>query len=242
MVNRKFAAIVLAVGLLLSISCVVSQSEAPAGGGSWGISGSSETFESPAGSSSWSGTMELNIDLPGVNLDQGYTLSSTDDAHVCANYCANNPNCMAFTYVRPGIQGPNAVCWLKKSVPRPFPSDCCISGIKFAPPEAAATSARPSISGSEAPTGGSSWGQSPPHIGWIDREPEIPIGGGSWGQSSASCISCEPDYQCLDNLTAARMGLPLWIYVDFSQCCITANFEFGHCWLSKASSPVDRWN
>lgn len=35
----------------------------------------------------------------------------------CANSCAQNGACKAFTYVPPGVQGPSAMCWLKNAVP-----------------------------------------------------------------------------------------------------------------------------
>jgi 1-phosphatidylinositol phosphodiesterase len=51
---------------------------------------------------------------------------------ICQNACMNEPQCVAFTYVNPGVQGPNARCWLKNSVPPPNPDGCCISGVKYA--------------------------------------------------------------------------------------------------------------
>jgi hypothetical protein len=48
----------------------------------------------------------------------------------CLDACANEPTCVAYTYVKPGIQGPKARCWLKSSVPNPIQSACCVSGIK----------------------------------------------------------------------------------------------------------------
>jgi hypothetical protein len=48
----------------------------------------------------------------------------------CKNGCRNDPNCKAWTYVHPGIQGPKGVCYLKGgSVPNAHTSDCCISGV-----------------------------------------------------------------------------------------------------------------
>jgi len=38
--------------------------------------------------------------------------------------------CLAFTYVNPGVQGPNPRCWLKNAVPRAVPNGCCTSGVK----------------------------------------------------------------------------------------------------------------
>lgn len=51
---------------------------------------------------------------------------------LCRNACMSEPACVAFTYVNPGVQGPNARCWLKNSVPPPTPEGCCVSGVKYA--------------------------------------------------------------------------------------------------------------
>lgn len=49
----------------------------------------------------------------------------------CRDACANDANCRAYTYVKPGGQGPNARCWLKSSVPSPASGlSCCISGVR----------------------------------------------------------------------------------------------------------------
>ncbi len=75
-----------------------------------------------------SGSLEYNINRPGSDY-KNYELSQADPAQ-CRNDCANDPNCRAFTYVKPTVQGTNAHCWLKNSVPEPVASDCCLSGVK----------------------------------------------------------------------------------------------------------------
>jgi len=74
--------------------------------------------------------MEQNTDRPGMNYNS-YALSSADP-QICANDCANDPSCKAFTYVKPGFRGPNSVpeCWLKNGVPDPVPEEGCVSGVK----------------------------------------------------------------------------------------------------------------
>jgi len=49
---------------------------------------------------------------------------------LCRDACWRDGSCRAFTYVRPGVQGPNARCALKSSVPPARPADCCLSGVK----------------------------------------------------------------------------------------------------------------
>jgi PAN domain len=81
-------------------------------------------------------SMETNVDRPGMNYNN-YPLSSADP-QLCANDCANDPNCKAFTYVKPGFRGENSEpeCWLKNGVPDPVPNEYCISGVKQSMQEA----------------------------------------------------------------------------------------------------------
>lgn len=48
----------------------------------------------------------------------------------CQNACFNDPRCKAWTYVKPGLQGARARCWLKHAVPQGYRHDCCVSGVK----------------------------------------------------------------------------------------------------------------
>lgn len=73
---------------------------------------------------------ELNVDRPG-NDYRNFDLPAPQP-DICRNACFNDPTCVAFTYVNPGVQGPNARCWLKNTVPPPSPNSCCVSGVKFA--------------------------------------------------------------------------------------------------------------
>lgn len=72
-------------------------------------------------------------DEPNTNRGGGdYTsmdLSVADPA-ACETACANDGRCRAWTYVQPGVQGPNARCWLKDVVPNPTADTCCVSGVK----------------------------------------------------------------------------------------------------------------
>ncbi len=51
---------------------------------------------------------------------------------LCSEACAAEPLCKAFTFVKAGIQGQNARCWLKSSAPQPVNDACCISGVRGA--------------------------------------------------------------------------------------------------------------
>lgn len=52
----------------------------------------------------------------------------------CRLACENDGKCQTWTYVKPGVQGPKARCWLKNSVPAARTSNCCVSGVIGAAP------------------------------------------------------------------------------------------------------------
>jgi hypothetical protein len=62
--------------------------------------------------------------LPGS--DYNHFPVQNDDLYTCVNACRNDAQCQAFTYV----QGPQAHCWLKNTVPGKSPDNCCLSGVK----------------------------------------------------------------------------------------------------------------
>src|SRR5262249_42966212 len=74
------------------------------------------------------GPMEEGVNRNGGDI-QNMDLPSPDPA-LCRAEGDRNPNCLAWTYVKPGVQGTNARCWLKNPVPEPHPDDCCTSGVK----------------------------------------------------------------------------------------------------------------
>jgi hypothetical protein len=73
-------------------------------------------------------TVEKDTDRPGANL-RSFDLNRPDP-QICAGACEKDTQCRAYTYVRPGVQGPKARCWLKSGAPKPVPNRCCVSGVK----------------------------------------------------------------------------------------------------------------
>lgn len=61
--------------------------------------------------------LERNTDRPGSDYSS-FDLPAADP-QMCASRCEQDGRCRAFTYVSPGIQGPNARCWLKDQIPNP---------------------------------------------------------------------------------------------------------------------------
>ena len=80
----------------------------------------------PAGS--WAGPMEPNTDRPGSDY-RDFDLSNSDPK-ACQDACLTDPKCKAWTYVRPGITGAKAHCWLKNAIPMPVQNPDCVSGVK----------------------------------------------------------------------------------------------------------------
>jgi hypothetical protein len=69
-------------------------------------------------------TFERNTDRGGLD----YNSFESRDAAACSFSCQSENRCKAWTWVRPGVQGPSARCWLKTAVPSAVADRCCISG------------------------------------------------------------------------------------------------------------------
>jgi len=72
-------------------------------------------------------TMEYNTNRPGEDY-QDLDLSEPEP-ELCASACLNEAGCRAWTYVKPGVQGETAKCWLKERVPPTVPDENCVSGL-----------------------------------------------------------------------------------------------------------------
>jgi len=71
--------------------------------------------------------LEYNVDRPGSDY-RNFDLREARP-ELCQWACAAEAGCVAFTYVKPGVQGPAARCWLKSRVPTAVSSGCCVSGV-----------------------------------------------------------------------------------------------------------------
>ncbi|NLV27417.1 MAG: hypothetical protein GXY48_09675 [Methanomicrobiales archaeon] len=74
-------------------------------------------------------TIEDNTDRLGMDMSH-YVMNPDDTCDVCAKSCMENPDCVAYTYVKAGVQDEKPVCWLKNGIPDPIIDSCCISGIR----------------------------------------------------------------------------------------------------------------
>jgi hypothetical protein len=69
------------------------------------------------------GTDRMGSDYRGFALVQ-------PDPQLCRRACEGDAHCKAFTFVREGLKGPQAMCFLKNAIPAPRRDDCCTSGAK----------------------------------------------------------------------------------------------------------------
>jgi hypothetical protein len=70
------------------------------------------------------------MDRPGADY-KDFDLPKAEPK-LCQAACLKESECKAWTYVKPGIQGDSARCWLKNEVPDPEPKEYCVSGVKGA--------------------------------------------------------------------------------------------------------------
>jgi hypothetical protein len=73
---------------------------------------------------SWSAFAVDGTNLPGHDYDH----FNAPSAFVCRNTCGGESRCQAYTWVKPGFQGPTGVCWFKDSLPNIVKDACCDSG------------------------------------------------------------------------------------------------------------------
>lgn len=70
---------------------------------------------------------EENTDRPG-NDYTNFELPTANPAQ-CAARCSGDTQCQSWTYVRPGVQGALARCWLKDGTPPPIAAEFAVSGV-----------------------------------------------------------------------------------------------------------------
>ena len=72
-------------------------------------------------------TFEVGWDRPGFDY-HSHDMNNPREI-LCQWACQKDSRCRAWTFVKPGIQGPLARCWLKNRVPAARKNSCCTSGI-----------------------------------------------------------------------------------------------------------------
>lgn len=72
--------------------------------------------------------IEYGIDRFGGDL-RNFEVETEEHGATCAAACKAENGCRAWTYARPGYNGPNARCYLKGRLTPPRKKPCCISGV-----------------------------------------------------------------------------------------------------------------
>jgi hypothetical protein len=72
--------------------------------------------------------LEPNTDRPGQDY-YAFDLRAANP-ETCRAACERDTRCRAFTYVKPGVQGRYARCYLKKAAPTKRADRCCVSGAR----------------------------------------------------------------------------------------------------------------
>jgi len=129
--------LLLAMVMISPYACISVQMPAPAPAPAPGPA------PAPSPSPSPGLTYETNTDRPGSDYSN-FNLNNPNPSK-CRAICANQSSCKACTYVKPGVQGPKARCWLKNAVPPKKYSNCCISGKKYGAAPAPSPSPSPSL-------------------------------------------------------------------------------------------------
>ena len=74
------------------------------------------------------GPTEYSIDRTGGDYSN-FDTQPAPNGKACAEACEAEGRCRAWTYVRPGYEGPTARCYLKDRLTRPRHKPCCVSGV-----------------------------------------------------------------------------------------------------------------
>jgi hypothetical protein len=89
--------------------------------------------------------LEVGVDRPFNDYRMADLAAPSPE--LCQQACMADNMCRAFTYVKPGAQGPKERCWLKSNVSDPVKNDCCVSGVKSPSTLASNTASAPNLTG-----------------------------------------------------------------------------------------------
>jgi len=70
--------------------------------------------------------LEPGFNRPGGDYQAFNVAGGYED---CRAACAKDSRCKSFTWVKAGVVGPSAACWLKETVPAAVPNPDAVSGV-----------------------------------------------------------------------------------------------------------------
>jgi hypothetical protein len=71
-------------------------------------------------------SFQLHTDIAGA--DSRHFDLPKPRPRLCQEACYGEDGCKAWTFYKPGLLGPLAICWLKNAQPAMEHDECCISG------------------------------------------------------------------------------------------------------------------
>jgi hypothetical protein len=95
-----------------------------------GLKRATATATAAVGAQSQASQSQLEMNINRGGYDYRDFIPAKADPVLCAQACAKESNCVAWTWVKNGPEPPTGHCWLKDTVPEPGPDDCCVSGVK----------------------------------------------------------------------------------------------------------------
>jgi hypothetical protein len=72
----------------------------------------------------------MNENTDRYGYDYYRQLMNTWDASECAQLCIKDDRCVSYSFVLPGFQDAQGICYLKEAAPAEYYNECCISGLK----------------------------------------------------------------------------------------------------------------
>lgn len=72
----------------------------------------------------------LERDMDRLGMDYRRIALPAAEPLLCQSECVGDVQCKSFTYVKPGLHGSGAICYLKNGTPSPTPNNCCVSGLR----------------------------------------------------------------------------------------------------------------
>lgn len=119
-------ALALSFSILALAACGQSSPEAAEDAGGGEAVAAEAAGQSAAPALPEAGALEVGFDRPGHDLR---LIEGVETAEACQAACQDEAQCVAFTWVQPGVQADTANCWLKDQLPGTLEAECCTSGV-----------------------------------------------------------------------------------------------------------------
>jgi hypothetical protein len=93
-----------------------------------GLKGAAGAVGGQGGAQTSKYKLEMNVNRGGEDYRDFIPVRASAD--LCAEACAKESRCQAWTWVKNDVEPPTGHCWLKSPAPEPGQDECCVSGLK----------------------------------------------------------------------------------------------------------------